>query len=201
MSATTATPTRHPGLGVFLGIVSLSAYGGVVGFLAGAIDMGPEITSRFPFASPVLAGIALLAVVALPTTVAAVAAWLVFGPDPGGSGTAMDISRAGVGALDPAASEDVEREAWPVVRDADELHDALLTLVWVPVEQAAVWTMWLPRLLEEGRAVEVSVDEPGVTVRARPGYYAICTARHEIHETTGRSGGVRRRLGCGAGPR
>jgi hypothetical protein len=75
MTTTTATPTRHRALGVFLGLVALSAYGGVAGFLAGAIDMGPEITSRFPFASPVLAGIALLSVVALPTTVAAVAAW------------------------------------------------------------------------------------------------------------------------------
>jgi len=75
MTTTTATATRHRGLGVFLGLVSLSAYGGVAGFLAGAIDMGPEITSRFPFASPVLAGMALLLVVALPTTVAAVAAW------------------------------------------------------------------------------------------------------------------------------
>ncbi len=34
-----------------------------------------------------------------------------------------------LGALDPAAIEEVAHEAWPVVRDADELHDALLTLV------------------------------------------------------------------------
>jgi hypothetical protein len=75
MTTTTSTPTRHRGLAAFLGLVSLSAYGGVVGFWSGAIDMGPEITSRFPFASPVLAGTALLLVVALPTSVAAVAAW------------------------------------------------------------------------------------------------------------------------------
>jgi ABC-type antimicrobial peptide transport system permease subunit len=74
-TTTTATSTRHRGLALFPGFVSLSAYGGVVGFLSGAIDMGPEITSRLPFASPVLAGTALLLVVALPTTVAAVAAW------------------------------------------------------------------------------------------------------------------------------
>jgi ATP-dependent helicase Lhr and Lhr-like helicase len=66
-----------------------------------------------------------------------------------------------VGALDPAAIEEVEAEAWPVVRDADELHDALLTLVWVPVEQGTSWTMWLPRLIEEGRAVEVLVPDHG----------------------------------------
>ncbi len=60
-----------------------------------------------------------------------------------------------VGALDPAAIEDVEREAWPVVRDADELHDALLTLVWVPVTEGATWVAFLPRLIEEGRIVEL----------------------------------------------
>jgi ATP-dependent Lhr-like helicase len=39
-----------------------------------------------------------------------------------------------VGALDPAAIAQVQAEAWPDVRDADELHDALHTLVMVPVE-------------------------------------------------------------------
>ena len=36
-----------------------------------------------------------------------------------------------VGALDPAAIEQVQREAWPDVRDADELHDVLHTMVVV----------------------------------------------------------------------
>jgi ATP-dependent Lhr-like helicase len=39
---------------------------------------------------------------------------------------------AGVGALDQAAIDEVRRQAWPDVRDADELHDALLSLVIVP---------------------------------------------------------------------
>ena len=38
----------------------------------------------------------------------------------------------GVGALDAAAIEQVAAESWPVVRDADELHDALLTLITLP---------------------------------------------------------------------
>ncbi len=37
-----------------------------------------------------------------------------------------------VGALDPAAIAQVQQEAWPDVRDADELHDVLHTLVAVP---------------------------------------------------------------------
>ncbi|MBX9657599.1 MAG: DEAD/DEAH box helicase [Nitrospiraceae bacterium] len=70
-----------------------------------------------------------------------------------------------VGALDPAAIEDVEREAWPVVRDADELHDALLTLVWVPVKEGASWVVYLPRLSEEGRIVELSARSEGRAVQ------------------------------------
>src|SRR6202522_3705063 len=39
-----------------------------------------------------------------------------------------------VGALDPAAIAQVQQEAWPDVRDADELHDVLHTLVMMPVQ-------------------------------------------------------------------
>jgi ATP-dependent Lhr-like helicase len=62
-----------------------------------------------------------------------------------------------VGALDQAAIEEVQRESWPVVRDADELHDALLVLWWLPVEEVTGWSIHLPRLIEEGRAVELIV--------------------------------------------
>lgn len=37
-----------------------------------------------------------------------------------------------VGALDPAAIEQVREEAWPDVRDADELADALFTMIALP---------------------------------------------------------------------
>src|SRR5271155_2288595 len=42
-----------------------------------------------------------------------------------------------VGRLDPAAIEEVCADAWPDVRDAEELHDALLTLIALPVGEAA----------------------------------------------------------------
>ena len=70
-----------------------------------------------------------------------------------------------VGALDPAAIEEVQRESWPVVRDPDELHDALLTLLWLPVEEVQDWAIHLPRLIEEGRAVELNVGGEGLGVR------------------------------------
>src|ERR1019366_9156931 len=42
-----------------------------------------------------------------------------------------------VGALDPSAIAQVQQEAWPDVRDADELHDVLHTLVMLPVEESS----------------------------------------------------------------
>ena len=37
-----------------------------------------------------------------------------------------------IGRLDPAAIAEVREEAWPDVRDADELHDVLLNLIAIP---------------------------------------------------------------------
>jgi hypothetical protein len=56
------------------GFIALSAYAGVVGLLGGGISFGESIDARLPFDSLILAGLALLAIVAVPMTVAAVAA-------------------------------------------------------------------------------------------------------------------------------
>lgn len=61
-----------------------------------------------------------------------------------------------VGALDAGAIDEVVRESWPVVRDADELHDALLTLVWVPSAEVSGWQQFMPELTQAGRAVELT---------------------------------------------
>ncbi len=42
-----------------------------------------------------------------------------------------------VGKLDPAAIAEVTEDAWPEVRDADELHDALVTLVALPADSGS----------------------------------------------------------------
>ena len=65
-----------------------------------------------------------------------------------------------VGALDPAAIEEVQRESWPVVRDPDELHDALLTLLWVPESAATDWATLFPSLIEAGRVSSLSFPSP-----------------------------------------
>jgi ATP-dependent helicase Lhr and Lhr-like helicase len=74
-----------------------------------------------------------------------------------------------VGALDSAAIEEVQRESWPVVRDPDELHDALLTLLWLPVGEVQDWAIHFPRLVEEGRVVELHMRGEGLGVRGEGG--------------------------------
>jgi len=59
----------------------------------------------------------------------------------------------GIGALDPAAIAQVAEESWPVVRDADELHDALLTLIVLP--PVAEWQALFDELRGSGRASTV----------------------------------------------
>jgi ATP-dependent Lhr-like helicase len=85
-----------------------------------------------------------------------------------------------VGKLDPAAIAQVRAEAWPDVRDADELHDVLHTLVALPegasrasldwtaeggcphIDRAAgEWLGYFERLVKEGRAAIGMVAEGG----------------------------------------
>lgn len=56
----------------------------------------------------------------------------------------------GAGVLDAAAIEQVTAESWPDVRDADELHDALLSLVRLP--PTAEWQAFFDELAIAGRA-------------------------------------------------
>ena len=51
----------------------------------------------------------------------------------------------GAGILSAEAIAEVAEESWPVVRDADELHDALATLVALP--PVAAWAAWYEELV------------------------------------------------------
>ncbi len=62
----------------------------------------------------------------------------------------------GEGVLDPAAIERISFEVWPEARDADELHDALLTLVRLP--PAVEWQAFFSELEETGRASTITRD-------------------------------------------
>jgi ATP-dependent helicase Lhr and Lhr-like helicase len=63
-----------------------------------------------------------------------------------------DLS-GGAGILDPAAIATVAAESWPDVRDADELHDALLSLVTLPPVDE--WGEFFMQLNATGRATVV----------------------------------------------
>ena len=58
-----------------------------------------------------------------------------------------------LGALDQSAIDQVIEESWPVVRDAEEFHDALLSLGWVPCERMPGWDLLVPTLAAAGRVV------------------------------------------------
>ncbi|NQD91415.1 DEAD/DEAH box helicase [Pseudomonas sp. CrR25] len=60
-----------------------------------------------------------------------------------------------LGALDADAIDAVRQEAWPEVRDADELHEALLSLGAITPAEAqnhAGWPAWLAQLTKARRA-------------------------------------------------
>jgi ATP-dependent Lhr-like helicase len=65
-----------------------------------------------------------------------------------------------VGKLDPAAIAQVREEAWPDVRDADELHDVLHTLIAFP---QTTWGQPLPAV-QLSEAAQVSPDTAPLTL-------------------------------------
>jgi ATP-dependent Lhr-like helicase len=62
---------------------------------------------------------------------------------------------AGPGALDPEAIEEVRTQARPDVRDPEELHDLLQTLVFLPDSEGRQWAEFAAELVRAGRAVRV----------------------------------------------
>jgi ATP-dependent Lhr-like helicase len=63
---------------------------------------------------------------------------------------------AGAGALDRAAIEDVVAGVQPLLRDPDELHDHLLTVGLLPLEEDARWQPLADELVRSGRATVAS---------------------------------------------
>ncbi|WP_439886060.1 DEAD/DEAH box helicase [Pseudomonas sp. MBLB4123] len=66
-----------------------------------------------------------------------------------------------LGALDPEAIAAVRQEAWPEVRDADEMHEALLSLGAVTQAEAQAnggWPTWLAQLAKGKRASCLHLD-------------------------------------------
>ncbi len=63
----------------------------------------------------------------------------------------------GEGVLDPEAIDRISAESWPEVRDADELHDALLTLIRLPPTD--IWQSFFDELAISGRAAIVNRND------------------------------------------
>jgi len=76
-----------------------------------------------------------------------------------------------VGGLDPAAIDEVRAGAWPDVREADELADALHTLIGIPEDcltpdgrrSTEVWLPFFDRLRMSHRATRASVRRDAVS--------------------------------------
>lgn len=60
-----------------------------------------------------------------------------------------------LGRLDPDAIAQVRAEAWPLVRDADELHDALLAQGALPAGDGQEWQRYFEELCSAGRATQL----------------------------------------------
>jgi ATP-dependent Lhr-like helicase len=72
----------------------------------------------------------------------------------------LPVEERDLGTLDPDAIERVRDEVRPDPRDADELHDLLMTVVGLrPMED---WQAWFEELVEERRAV--AMNGPGGTL-------------------------------------
>ncbi len=77
-----------------------------------------------------------------------------------------DFSTEGAGALDPEAIATVASETWPPMRDADELHEALLGLGVMPVAQGELALLFeelaarrrATTMIAEGRAFWVAAE-------------------------------------------
>ncbi|CDY74746.1 Lhr-like helicases [Caballeronia glathei] len=67
-----------------------------------------------------------------------------------------------LGALDADAIAGVREEAWPAVRSADEMHEALMSLACVSAAEAQHndgWPAWLDALAQTGRATRLQIAE------------------------------------------
>jgi ATP-dependent Lhr-like helicase len=75
---------------------------------------------------------------------------------------ALPESARDLGTLDPEAITAAAQQAWPVVRNAEDLHDALLSLGMLPEDDIGrgpggatgeLWEQWFAHLVQERRAV------------------------------------------------
>lgn len=95
-----------------------------------------------------------------------------------------------IGRLDAMAIADVQQQAWPDIRNADELHDALQTLIAFPVDhphQTAMWQSYIEQLMISGRVGLASNQQQRfwfATEKAKTfaAIYPAATFHHDLKE-------------------
>ncbi|MFQ5598610.1 MAG: DEAD/DEAH box helicase [Nitrospiria bacterium] len=100
-----------------------------------------------------------------------------------------------LGNLDPEAIAQVRREAWPLVRDADELHDTLLSIGLLPEgegmdgqpvsddrekQKKEGWEMWFEALVASGRATRCMDPDGKIYWIATEGWPMVHAARPDL---------------------
>ncbi len=88
---------------------------------------------------------------------------------------------SGPGKLDPHAIEEVRAQARPDVRDREELHDLLQTLVFLPESEAGPWVDFARELVLEGRAVKVHAPVAGYAAADRADCVRAVWPTAEVH--------------------
>jgi ATP-dependent helicase Lhr and Lhr-like helicase len=88
-----------------------------------------------------------------------------------------------LGRLDPQAIAQVRSQAWPLMRDAEELHDALLSLGALPEAEGASWRAWFDVLVSDGRATRY-VPDNGPTLWLAAEAWPIVRGVYNVSETT-----------------
>src|SRR5438094_2764 len=76
---------------------------------------------------------------------------------------------SGLGRLDPEAIARVRGEAWPEAANADELHDALVWLGFLGMDEARAgpgWSDWLSDLARAKRATQLHTPDATLWIAA-----------------------------------
>ncbi|MFN2568243.1 MAG: DEAD/DEAH box helicase, partial [Candidatus Dormibacteria bacterium] len=113
--------------------------------------------------------------------------------------TDPDLTR-GIGALDPAAIAEVCSQAWPEIRDADELHDHILTLCLLPEGDPGGRPELIGGLMETGRVtVATWSDGEGRSRRAHVAAERAELVRRALPEVRFHPALAAERRGAGSG--
>ena len=61
--------------------------------------------------------------------------------------------------LSPSAIDQVAEEAWPLVRNSDEMYDIALQWILIPGKNSSQWQVYLDSLMEDGRLRQVELHQ------------------------------------------